>query len=48
MNHMLRLTGALLLMLLPGLAQTKDTDGWGKVKWGMTVEQAKTAYGADA
>jgi hypothetical protein len=35
-------------MLLPAFAQTKDTDGWGKVKWGMTVEQAKAAYGSDA
>src|ERR1035441_7914802 len=31
-------------------AQTKpkDVDGWGKIKWGMTVAQAKTAYGDQA
>lgn len=23
----------------------KDVDGWGKVKWGMSVVQARTAYG---
>jgi hypothetical protein len=49
MNHMLRLIGALLfLIFVPAFAQTKDTAGWGKVKWGMTVEQAKAAYGAEA
>ena len=31
-------------------AQTnpKDIDGWGKIKWGMTVAQAKAAYGPEA
>jgi hypothetical protein len=31
------------------LAQTapKDVYGWGKIKWGMTVTQAKAAYGPD-
>lgn len=48
MNHIFRSIGALLLMLLPACAETKDTDGWGKVKWGMTVEAAKAAYGAEA
>jgi hypothetical protein len=28
------------------LVQPKDVDGWGKIKWGMTVAQAKAAYGA--
>lgn len=48
MDHGLKAVGALLLIFAPALAQTKDTDGWGKVKWGMTVEQAKEAYGAEA
>jgi hypothetical protein len=48
MNHVRGSTGALVLMLIPAFAQTKDTDGWGRVKWGMTVEQAKAAYGAEA
>jgi len=25
-----------------------DVKGWGKIEWGMTVQQAKTAYGAQA
>jgi hypothetical protein len=30
------------------MAQPKDVDGWGKVKWGMTIAQAKVAYGSEA
>jgi hypothetical protein len=40
--------GIALLISLSVCAQTKDIDGWGKVKWGMTVEQAKAAYGTEA
>jgi hypothetical protein len=27
-------------------AQVKDVDGWGKIKWGMTIAQVKAVYGA--
>jgi hypothetical protein len=47
-NHMLKLIGAVLLIYTAAFAQPRDTDGWGKVKWGMTVEQVKAAYGAEA
>lgn len=32
------------------MSQTKpkDVDGWGKVKWGMTIRQAKAALGSQA
>lgn len=33
---------------LLGQAPPKDVDGWGKIKWGMTVAQAKALYGAQA
>lgn len=26
-------------------AKPKDVEGWGKIKWGMTIAQAKAAYG---
>ena len=29
-------------------AQVKDVDGWDKIKWGMTFEDARTAYGVNA
>jgi len=44
-TNALELISAILLASTTILAQTKDTDGWDKVKWGMTVEQAKSAYG---
>src|SRR5262249_51877695 len=28
-------------------AQTKDVDGWDKIKWGITVAEAQAAYGRD-
>ena len=28
-----------------GQTKPKDVDGWGKVKWGMPVAEARTAYG---
>ncbi len=31
-----------------GQAPPKDVDGWGKIKWGMTVAQAKSEYGDQA
>jgi hypothetical protein len=47
-NRTSRSISVAIFILTTALAQTKDTDGWGKVKWGMTVEQAKAAYGAEA
>lgn len=29
---------------LPGQAPPKDVDGWGKIKWGATIAEARAAY----
>ena len=34
--------------IAPGQTKPKDVDGWGKIKWGMTVAQAQAAYGPAA
>jgi len=34
-----------LVASLSLVAQSKDVNGWGKIKWGMTVAQAKAVYG---
>jgi len=43
---------AILLMFvavaLIGQTPPKDVDGWGKVKWGMTLGEAKAAVGSDS
>ncbi|HUE05480.1 MAG TPA: hypothetical protein VMR62_38410 [Bryobacteraceae bacterium] len=31
-----------------GGEKPKDVDGWGKIKWGMTLAEARAAYNADA
>jgi hypothetical protein len=31
-----------------GQANPKDVDGWDKIRWGMTMAEARTAYGVDA
>lgn len=43
----LALFGALALALY-GQARPQDIDGWDEVKWGMTVDQVRAAYDADA
>lgn len=40
----LAFTGIVLL----GQTKPKDVYGWGKIRWGMTVAQAKAAYGSQA
>jgi hypothetical protein len=46
-------TAALAIVLLMAFAvvaavQPRDVDGWGKIKWGMTVAQVRAAYGGQA
>jgi hypothetical protein len=38
---------AILLTAVSAFCQPSDVDGWNKVKWGMTIAEAKAAYGAD-
>jgi hypothetical protein len=45
---MFRAIGAFTFILATTFAQTKDIDGWGKVKWGMTVEEARAIYRTEA
>jgi hypothetical protein len=33
---------------LYGQPKPKDVDGWDKIKWGMTIAQARSAYGIEA
>lgn len=33
---------------LCGQPKPKDVDGWDKIKWGMTIAQARSAYGIEA
>ena len=35
---------ALLLMATAASAQPTDIDGWGKIHWGMTLDEARTIY----
>jgi hypothetical protein len=49
----MRYTRSVMLVLaassLIALGQVpKDVNGWGKIRWGMTVAQAKALYGAQA
>jgi hypothetical protein len=37
-----------LAIALPGQEKPKDVDGWDKIKWGMTLEEARDAYGVTA
>jgi hypothetical protein len=48
MNFPLRLFSLVMIagIVLRGQVPPKDVDGWGKIKWGMTSAQAKTAYGS--
>ena len=39
---------AALAVALYGQATPKDVDGWDKVKWGMTIAEARSAYGIAA
>lgn len=39
---------AALAVALYGQATPKDVDGWDKVKWGMTIAEARSAYGISA
>ncbi len=36
---------AALAVALYGQPKPKDVDGWDKIKWGMTIAQARSAYG---
>jgi hypothetical protein len=38
------LVGLLLFSTTLALGQSKDVNGWDKIKWGMTLEQAAAAY----
>jgi hypothetical protein len=38
---------AALAVVLYGQPKPKDVDGWDKVKWGMTIADARSAYGID-
>ena len=45
----MKLTVPVLFVVLTAFAQPpKDVAGWGKVKWGMTVAEAKAALGDEA
>jgi hypothetical protein len=37
-----------LAVALYGQSKPKDVDGWDKIKWGMTIAQARSAYGIEA
>jgi len=44
-----RLIAFLTLVTAVAVCQPpKDVDGWNKIKWGMTVKQAKSALGDQA
>ncbi len=47
MKTVLRLCVSVALAGIALLGQTKpkDIDGWGKIKWGMTIAEARSAYG---
>jgi hypothetical protein len=49
MNTVLRVCAALLALagIVTSQTKPKDVDGWGKIKWGMTLADAKTACGSD-
>jgi len=34
----------LFAVILSGQAQSRDVEGWGKIRWGMTLNQASQAY----
>jgi hypothetical protein len=38
---------AALAVVLYGQPKPKDVDGWDKIKWGMTIADARSAYGID-
>jgi hypothetical protein len=38
---------ALTALAFVAYAQPKDVDGWDKIHWGMTIMQARSAYGVD-
>jgi hypothetical protein len=38
---------ALFAVALSGQAQPRDVDGWGKIRWGMTIADASQAYVID-
>ena len=48
MRNILRL-GALIAFAftLTGQTPPKDVDGWGKIKWGMTIAEARAAYNVE-
>lgn len=37
-----------IAVALSGQLKPKDVDGWDKIKWGMTIAQARSAYGIEA
>jgi len=39
---------AALALVLYGQPKPKDVDGWDKIKWGMTIADARSAYGIEA
>ena len=39
---------AALAVVLYGQPKPKDVEGWDKIKWGMTIADARAAYGIDA
>jgi hypothetical protein len=39
---------AALAVVLYGQAKPKDIDGWDKIKWGMTLADARSVYGVDS
>jgi hypothetical protein len=39
---------AALAVALFGQPKPKDVDGWDKIKWGMTIAQARSAYAAES
>jgi hypothetical protein len=38
----------LMTFVVVAAVEPRDVDGWGKIKWGMTVGQVKSAYGSQA
>jgi hypothetical protein len=44
-----RLCGLIALaVVLSGQTRPKDVDGWDKIKWGMTIAQARSAYAVES
>ena len=48
MRSIVALSAVLAGSVLLGQEKPKDVYGWGKIKWGMTIAQARAAYGTEA